>query len=136
MWGLLFALMLSLVSFYYCKTYNFYDYSPSCLFETGLARFFFVRQITGVILSLIVIRVVIQCSGSYNTISRFGSFSMALYMFHTQMIAIFPITFEGSDNMRAWLQRLLIVVVWTSVSYGLILASNSCQPFRKLFLGK
>ena len=136
MWGLLLAFMLSLVGFYYCKTYNFYGYSPSCLFETGLARFFFVRQVTGVIISLIVIRMVIQYSGNYNAVSRFGSFSMALYMFHTQMIAIFPITFEGYDNMLAWFQRFLIVIVWTILSYGLVLASNSCQPFRKLFLGK
>jgi len=136
MWGILPALLLSLVCFYYCRTYIFYGYSISSLFETGLVRFFFVRQITGVIISIIVIRMVIQYSENYNAISRFGSFSMALYMLHTQIVAICPITFEGNATHFCWINLLLIVCGWAGISYGLILLLNAWMPTRKLFLGK
>ncbi len=135
-WGFLVAFIVSLGSALYCRHYSFYEYAFSALIEHGAQWFFFLRQINGIVISMIIIRIVIACSGNYNEISRFGSFSMSLYMVHTQITAISPISFTRTTVLLCWFQLLLIVVVLTGISYALILLFNVWGPSRKLFLGK
>jgi len=120
----------------YCKSYSFYDYDIANLFANGIPEYYIIRQISGFVLSVIVIKFVFYFSNHYNEFSRFGAFSMALYMIHTQMLAIWPVSFDGSADLFCWIKLLVIVCVWTFISYSLILVLNTWTPTRKLFLGK
>ena len=135
-WLFVIALILIIPSVQYVSDYDFYQHGVSSLVLNGKWWIFLLRQMNGIILSLVIIRCVIALSKRYNEISRFGSFSMALYMLHTQILAIYPISFEGSSTYKGWLYLLVIVCVWTAISYGIILCLNKWFLPRKLFLGK
>ena len=123
-------------SVYYCNSWTFYNCSLSSLFADGKLWLFILRQLNGLIISVVVIRIMLQISARYNEFSRFGAFSMALYMIHTQILAIWPVLFDGSADLFCWVKLLMIVCGWTFISYSLILVLNTWAPTRKLFLGK
>ena len=119
-----------------CKSYSFYDYGIASLFTNGIPEYYIIRQISGFVLSVIVIKLVYYFSKHYNEFSQFGAFSMALYMIHTQILAIWPVSIEGSTDLFCWVKLSGIVSVWTFISYSLILGLNKWVLTRKLFLGK
>ena len=135
-WPTILILAVTAIILRVTRSYCFYGYSVCALIQEGNGWIFVLRQFNGLLLSMLVIYWVRKCTGSYNALSRFGSFSMALYMVHALILEFYPMSFAGSDPVVHWLRLSLIVILLTSISYGFILGLNWWRLSRKVFLGK
>lgn len=135
-WSMFLILAITAIVLRVTRSYCFYGYGVAWLIQVGKGWIFALRQLNGLLLSMLAVYWVRKFTGSYNAWSRFGSFSMALYMVHSLILDYWPMSFSGSDPFVHWLRLLLIVILLTSISYGFILGLNWWRLPRKIFLGK
>lgn len=119
-----------------CSSVSFYEYSIYDLIPAANWYIFPLRQLCGFVLSAILIWIIKIATASYSWWSKFGACSMALYMIHTQILAIFPIHIESVSPLLIWMQMIGLTICMATATYIIIQLLSLNRVTRILFLGK